>query len=447
MAILCGLDFSKPSEQALLAAGHLAKRMRQPLHLVHACIAASASGRSEPDDDTLREAELKLQEAARRLDGVAGEIHTHVRWGHPDEALLEVARQVSATLIIIAALGHRRSEKWQLGSHADRLAQRSHLPLLVVRSAAPFIAWANGERPLRVLLGVDPSLTAREAIRHAGELSSFGPCELTALHLYWPPAEFARLGLHGVRDYADPDPAVTRALTQELNAQLASTFDGKAVRVLLEPHIGRIGDRIASLADVGCSDLIVVGSHSRDAVNRALSGSTSRDVLERARVAVLCVPVSASANVTRLSEFRNVLIATDFSAEGNAAIALGYSAVVPGGTVHLVHVEHESPHSAIEPHDIFPVAGEATARSSERERLTRLIPEEAATKGVVTLVHVLESDAAADAICQAAERLGADAICLGTHAHGALGRVLPSVVQSVLHATRRPLLLAHAPLL
>ncbi len=43
------------------------------------------------------------------------------------------------------------------------------------------------------------------------------------------------------------------------------------------------------------ADLIVIGSHGRGAVLRALLGSTSEGVLHRTRVPVLIVPARASA--------------------------------------------------------------------------------------------------------------------------------------------------------
>jgi len=96
--------------------------------------------------------------------------------------------------------------------------------------------------------------------------------KLTALHLYWPPTQFDRLGLHGVRSYTDPDPEVTKVLTRELSERLSSAFDPESVRIRLEPHMGSIGDRIAMLAEEDRADLVVVGSHERDAVGRILSG-------------------------------------------------------------------------------------------------------------------------------------------------------------------------------
>jgi nucleotide-binding universal stress UspA family protein len=62
-------------------------------------------------------------------------------------------------------------------------------------------------------------------------------------------------------------------------------------------------------------------------------------------------------------------------------------------------------------------------------------------------LHVLESGDPALAICQAAERLDARVICIGTHGRTGLAKVvLGSVAQAVLGGTGRPVLLARRPI-
>ena len=80
------------------------------------------------------------------------------------------------------------------------------------------------------------------------------------------------------------------------------------------------------------------------------------------------------------------------------------------------------------------IANECTAK------LRALVPPDAAAHGIGTLVKVVESRDVAEAICQAAERLGVDAICVGTHGRSGLSKaVLGSVAKAVLTHTRRPL--------
>jgi nucleotide-binding universal stress UspA family protein len=159
------------------------------------------------------------------------------------------------------------------------------------------------------------------------------------------------------------------------------------------------------------------------------------------------VPAPARPKPQRAPALNRVLVATDFSATSDAAIPLAFS-IMPasgGGAVHLVHVVPESPHPSTEPHDIFSANdAHSELRDGARKRVAELIPDPRAQSA--THVHVLESNEVAEAICQAAERLDASVICLGTHGRSGLTqKLLGSVAQAVLQRTRRPVLLAHPP--
>ena len=143
--------------------------------------------------------------------------------------------------------GARAASLWQVatGSHADRVAQLARAGS-GRRDCEPFEDWVANRRPLRVLLGVDFSLSAEHAMRWVDSLCAFGPCEITAVYLYWPPEQFNRLGLSGVRDYMGPHPEVAQTLQGQLAERLAGVFGTRAIGVSVQPTIGRIADRIAS---------------------------------------------------------------------------------------------------------------------------------------------------------------------------------------------------------
>jgi len=445
MSIVCGSDFSEPSLQAANVAAELAARMRAPLHLVHALDLVTEQPGDAP---AARAAGARLRADAASIADIGAAVQIHTQPGAPDEVLLEVAKRHQALLIVVAALGRRAAGPWQLGSHADRIAQGSHVPVLVVRDAAPFHDWLAGKRPLRIVLGADLSLSSESAMTWIGSLLALGPCDVTALHLYWPPEQFQRLGLHGVRDFMGPHSEVKLTLETKLRERFEPLLGSTPLQVRVEPHMGRIGDRIAALAEQAQADLVVVGSHERSAVDRIMSGSVSRGLLHRAASSVACVPAPARPKPQRAPELSRVLVATDFSATGDAAIPLAFS-IIPGisggGAVHLVHVVPESPHPSTEPHDIFS-ANDAypELREGARKRVAELISDPRAQNAAH--VHVLESSEVAEAICQAAERLDASVICLGTHGRSGLSqKLLGSVAQGVLQRTRRPVLLAHPP--
>ena len=95
------------------------------------------------------------------------------------------------------------------------------------------------------------------------------------------------------------------------------------------------------------------------------------------------------------------------------------------------------------PYAYDPPQGRLTA--AEQARLTSalraLVPPEAERLGITTHVSVIDGGQAATAIRQAAERLTADAIVLGSHGRGGAYRAfMGSVCEAVVHQARRPVL-------
>lgn len=448
MTILCGTDFSNAAERALVVAAQLAARTESKLHLVH-CV---QHGGELPEGNLKSEhfewAKSRLHRQAEQARGYGAHVAVHLKTGSPDEALIAAAAELDAKLIVIGPVGTRTPRSFSIGSHADRLVQRSHVPVLIVRDDEHFGAWLGQQhRPLRVVLGADVSRSTTAAMQLVRQWNRLSPCEITAVHLYWPPQQFVRLGLEGVRSYLDPDPDVTKALTRELTHHLAPADDNDAVQVYVEPHLGRLGDRLADIAFQRGTDLLVVGTHTRSAFNRVWEGSVSRWALHAARTSVLCVPAPDSQAEIEVPRMRNVLAATDFSPAGNAAIGLAFALTEPGGTVHLVHVVPHSHPELITPHDVF--ALERTAKSDPRrgeihQKLAALVPAGCGDR--TARFYSVESNQPALAIAQAALRLDADAICLGRRGRSNLAQtLLGSISSDVLKHAERPVMLAHAP--
>ena len=82
------------------------------------------------------------------------------------------------------------------------------------------------------------------------------------------------------------------------------------------------------------------------------------------------------------------------------------------------------------------------------DRLRRLVPANASNRGILVQVEVVAAADAGRAISQAAERLGVDAISLGSGSRSEISRtLLGSVTRTVRASTRRPLLVVPAPLI
>ena len=81
-----------------------------------------------------------------------------------------------------------------------------------------------------------------------------------------------------------------------------------------------------------------------------------------------------------------------------------------------------------------------------RKSLSSLACEDATARGIITEVPVVEAHEVAKAIRQAAERFGADIICIGSHTRpGFTAKVLGSVSLAVLQGSWRPVLVVWPP--
>ena len=138
LGILVPVDFSRPSGNALQAAGSFARRYSGRITLV-TVIEPSATMRFETEslaaDLARSEAHLKndLSEWGRKLVGDAHLEGVLVRHGQPFEEITKAARTLASDLIIMATHGHTGFKRVLLGSTAERVIRDASCPVLTVR--------------------------------------------------------------------------------------------------------------------------------------------------------------------------------------------------------------------------------------------------------------------------------------------------------------------------
>jgi nucleotide-binding universal stress UspA family protein len=363
-----------------------------------------------------------------------------------------------------------------LGSVSESLAESVAAPTLVVRSAAPFEAWTRGERSLKVLVASDFTSVSEAAIHWAGDLRRLGPCSIVVAQLDRPQEECKRLGFSRRMSFHENPAEVQRLLERDLQEKVRVWLGGENVRVVVEPVVDRPDVRLIELAAEVQADLIVVGTHQRRRLGRVGRVSVSRGILRHAPVSVACVPAATFAQEgERVPEIQRVLVATDFSELGNRAVPHAYSLLREGGTVFLLHVAHPMPWPNPLSRDLDSKMDRAEKDDGARlreafARLLALIPTEAEKRdvaseavvtehrerkglahvgmydGIVGEAHVIEDTDPAKAICQAAERFGADVICLSSHGRsGFSAALMGSVAQAVMAQSHRPVLVVRPP--
>lgn len=430
MTIVSGTDFSENATQAAMAAASLAKRLRLPLKLVHIIdelgaelpIAGDQSGIYDPLRQRLRDQAMEIG-ARYGID-----VEPIAEPGFAYEKLIELAVAHRAHMIVVSPLGERKQHRWLLGSVAERVAQMSPIPVLIVRDGAAIEAWANGDAVLRAMVGVEIGSTSKAALRWASDLRAMGRSNLIVAHVAWPLGEYLRLGIPGPIPLDSLRPELRELLIRDLRAWAGDVPGIGEATFNVTSGLGRIDTQLTALAAEAQADLLVVGTHQRAGSARLWQGSVSRGVLHNASCNVVCVPRSGmDKDEDVIPTFRRVLVPTDFSTLANRAISVGYGMVTPGGIVHLLHV-------------VTKKAGEDDL--NVKDRLRALIPKGAAAKGVVTEVEIMQEENAWSGIWHAAGRLGVDAICMATHGRSGVPRVvLGSQAQEVLHRARQPVIL------
>lgn len=413
--ILCGTDLSEASDAALKAAGALARKQGRELLLAHVL---------ERDDPRARSsAELQLEQDAGELRRELGvSVETVVVAGAPDARLLDLAEKREAKLIVVAAEGKSRRGR-RLGSVPEHLCQNAQVPVLVARNADGLLAWSRGAGALNVLLGSGLGQASTSALEH---VSAWPDVQLTVAHVAWPYGEHYRLGIGSPMPLDHLRPEVHHQLVSDLGRWVAGTPCQSAPKLKVIPGWGRIDSHLAELARERGAELLVVGSHQRNLAARVWHGSVSRNAIHEASCNVLCVPErQAAARIAPAP--RVVTVPTDFSPLADRAVAIGYSLLERGSTLHLVHVTAEP---------------ETVGRAAVLEKLRARIPAEAEARGIRTELRVLSGSAPWLAIWQDASRAGADLICMATHSRDAAGSLLlGSQAQALLQHARVPVLL------
>lgn len=438
MQILCATDFSQPAMAAADVAAALAKKLCLPLRLVHAaqdCIVMGDLPVVMPDDQPVRE---QLKNEAERLRATGIPVTEDLRHGSASFEIIDAAAEQPTQMIVLGSVGRGLAERWLVGSVAERVAESAAVPTLVVRQGELLLDWLQGDAALRLLCGVDFTASADAAIAALQPLVAQGQVEVAAA--YVRPMADASAG-------HEPQDTRQRDVWERLHAILGDI----PVKVHVHDVAGQPAAEFLHTADEQKSGLLVVGAHQRQGWQRLSAHSFSRHVLAHAVTNVLCVPAVLAAPDARVPEIRRVLVATDFTAVCMDALRHAHSLLPAGGAIHLVHVCHE-PTSGINPVIASEVyfdhsLATAQARKEAEEKFKALAPSFPQVPGVAITSEVLTHHDFAAAICEAAERKGADVICMGARGRSRTGAaLLGSTVQAVIARAHKPVFVVTPPL-
>ena len=143
-SIVVGTDGSETAGKAVDAAVELARLCDAPLDVVSAYEPVPKgrlheAARQAPDDtqwmiNPREDVDATLSQAAERVRDAGVEVDTFAREGDPADAILDVAEERDADLIVVGNKGTSGARRFLLGSVPNRVSHYAPCSVLIIRT-------------------------------------------------------------------------------------------------------------------------------------------------------------------------------------------------------------------------------------------------------------------------------------------------------------------------
>ncbi len=249
--ILVPTDFGVASGKAVLFAREIAKRFRSSVTLMNVLnepVLGGVDGFTVPFQEFREEAARRLDLTATEFTGSGIDVRTSVFEGiSPSSAVLQLAQEIQAQMIIVGTSSKQGFERLALGSTAEQILRQAACPVLTVGPKAdPPSADLSGFRT--IVYATDFSPQAAKAAIYALSFAEDNQAKLYLCHVLdvWSPKTDSQLSLE--RDFE----ASLKKLIPD------SAYDWCTPECVVE-H-GDPAEAILALAEKVKADLIVLGA-------------------------------------------------------------------------------------------------------------------------------------------------------------------------------------------
>ena len=231
-----------------------------------------------------------LNHVARRLQSKGVETEVDVLLGRPASQIADYAQEHSVDLVAMSTHGRGGLARWLYGSVANELRNSLQQPFLLIRSMEESSqASAEAREPLflRVIVPLDGSPMAEQALPHAKELAAYLGLEVHLVRVVSQPMP-AYMGPDAVEYYYDLDAELIKVATNYLK-NVESSLKQEGLRVTSRTFHGYAANNLVDYAKVLGQNLICMTTHGRTGLGRVFLGSVADKVLQEAVVPVLMV--------------------------------------------------------------------------------------------------------------------------------------------------------------
>jgi nucleotide-binding universal stress UspA family protein len=144
VSLVVGTDGSATASEAVNQATELAQRLGARVHLVSAYEPVPEGRLREerqqvPEDlqwmvNPREDVDATLEEAAKGLRAVGVDVDIHAREGDPADAILDVAEEQGADLIVVGNKGMTGAKRFLLGSVPNKVSHHAPCSVMIIRT-------------------------------------------------------------------------------------------------------------------------------------------------------------------------------------------------------------------------------------------------------------------------------------------------------------------------
>jgi universal stress protein E len=280
--LLVATDLSARSDRALERAIDLAHEHGAQLTIVHVideCLpTVLLNAQEEFAKESVDEYINKIKSSYEKYLSI--DISVEILQGVSYSDILTAAERVGAELLIVGIHREDTFGDLFLGTTAERCMRLGNLPVLEVkeRTTGPY---------RRVTVGIDFSVFSRRAVELAVKLAP--SAEIYLVHAYHIPFRGLLRDRRMEKNIADESERQMTTLVNEDMAALLSGLDSDVTKIEQVVQHGTPQEVILRQIKQASSDLLVVGTHGRTGVTRALLGSVAESYLRHPPCDVLAV--------------------------------------------------------------------------------------------------------------------------------------------------------------
>lgn len=280
--VVCGVDGSAASDNALIWAAHEAKTRNAVLDIV-CCHQVPSYPGQRGEGGLSEDAARQIIEAARaKVVGTGVDVQTSLESDDPRSVLLGRSKKV-ARIVVGARGGSGGFADRLLGSVASALTSRAYCAVVVV----PQIDLEELVPAKHIVCGVDGSETSRIALELAIREAARWGAKLSCV---------SAINLGG--SMWVPGPGYHQEVIDDVRSGLNEAVETAAEGYDVDVHCHVIeGNPAALLAEFSTAvDLLVVGTRGRGGFAGLLLGSTSQAVLHHSECPTIVVPRRTGVN-------------------------------------------------------------------------------------------------------------------------------------------------------